>query len=302
MMPVLGRMDIPKELWFEETLFMPNCLSTSYKKLLEEYKVMEVALDTRDANGPIGGKSLEETLQHFARRFGVSTCRVESLVLDPYNAFDTVSGDLLTSLSCGRVSVLDVPCGTGAVGASLLSGIATLRARGVLPKLPLDVAITGGDLSGSALDIYTKMIAELKPTLGTVGINVDLTITEWDAAMPETTARLIDTWFSKSTGTGEYLAIVANFSGEASKRYKEFESSFQHIPARLYDKKCTIVWVEPMMSGAVTFLEKIHQNFQKLIFWRSIPEKPLGYKYNWYHPFQKAKLPCFVLVQRYERR
>lgn len=297
-MPVLAESDIPEELWAQEMLFMPACLSTSYAKLLQDYGIMDLALSSKFVSGSIGGKSREETLQHFSLRYGVSVCRVESLILDPHSAFRIVSQDLVTSLSSGRISILDTPCGTGAVGASLLSTIVVLRKNGVLPKLPLDIDITGGDFSDVGREIYEKMITELEPSLNSVGVGINLKTVPWDGTNPDTTASLVDTWFGNSTGAGEYLAIIANFSGEAGKRFTEFQRSFQHIYERLYNKKCTMIWVEPEMRGAETFLEKI----QQLFAWRTrFPENPLAHTYYWYHPLQKCRLRCTVLVYQYER-
>lgn len=297
-MPVLAESDIPEELWAQEMLFMPACLSTLYVKLLQDYGIMNLALSSKFVSGPIGGKNRKETLQHFSLRYGVSVCRVESLLLDPHIAFRSVSKDLVTSLSSGRISILDTPCGTGAVGASLLSTIAVLRKNGVLPKLPLDIHITGGDFSDLGREIYEKIITKLEPSLNSVGVSINFKTVPWDGTNPDTTALLVDTWFDNSTEAAEYLAIVANFSGEAGKRFIEFQRSFQHIHERLYNKKCTMIWVEPEMRGAKTFFEKI-----KLLFAlrKRFQENPLAHTYYWHHPLQKCRFPCTVLVYQYER-
>lgn len=296
-MPVFHESDIPEELWAQEMLFMPICLSGSYTELLQGYGKMDAAVSLEDVAGPIGGEGREATLEHFARRYGVSSCRIESLVLDPRIAFGNISDDLVTSLSSGRIAILDAPCGSGAVGASLLSSIAVLRKNSVLPKLPLDIDITGGDCSETAREIYTKMIAKLEPALNIVGIEINLKTVPWDARNADTTASLVDTWFGNNIGYSEYLAIIANFSGEAGKSFEDFRRSFQHIHDRLYNKKCTVVWVEPEMPGAQTFLQKIQQ-----ALWRKKPiESPVAHTYHWYNPLQKRKLPCRVLVYRYKR-
>jgi hypothetical protein len=171
-----------------------------------------------------------------------------------------------------------------------------LRNETVLPKLPLDIDITGGDCSKTGREIYEEMIAKLKPTLNRVGIGINLKTAYWDATNPNTTASLVDTWFSNSIGN-EYLAIIANFSGEAGKRFDEFKRSFEHIHERLHDKSCTVVWVEPQMHGAMSFLKRVQQFASG---WRTT-EKPLSHEYDWYNSLQKRKLPCKVLVCRYKR-
>ena len=89
-MPSITSSDIPTELWKQDMLCMPACLTTSYRSILEEYNMLKTALNTRDVRTPIGGLSREDTLLHFALRYGVSTSRVESLVLDPSSAFGTI--------------------------------------------------------------------------------------------------------------------------------------------------------------------------------------------------------------------
>jgi SAM-dependent methyltransferase len=302
-MPVLPESDIPAELWTQSMLFMPLCLQNSYDQLLADYQVKEVALRLDDVSGPIGGRSPEETLQHFALRFGVSACRVESLALDPKRAFQDISDNLIGSLSDGLVSILDVPCGTGAVGASLISTITVLRACSVLPKQPLDIVLTGGDYSQTGLDIYAKMIDQLRQPSQAVGVVTKLTTKLWDAADPFATAALVDTWFRNSAGSEEYLVIIANISGEASKMFTSFERSFQHIHERVHDKKCTMIWVEPEMPGAKSFLEKIQRLLlgRKTGFGKSAPQPLMSHTYDWWHPLQRRKLPCRLLVYRYER-
>ena len=190
-MPVLNVQDIPDELWLDGMLGMPMCLRMSYWNQLESYGLTEEAL-APDTTGPqiVGGRSEEATRQHFARRYGVSASRIESLAIDPHRAFGVIPDDLLVSLSEGHISVLDVACGAGAVGASLLSTVSVLRATGRLPKMPLDVSIVGGDCSDSALVMYRQMIEELRPTLCAVGIEVDLVATRWEAEESYSTSEM----------------------------------------------------------------------------------------------------------------
>lgn len=300
-MSVLSESDIPKELWSSDMLHMPGCLCTSYANLLHECGLMEAACSTEDVKGAIGGRSREESMKHFCTRYGVSTCRVQSLVLDPHRALGIVPDDLLTSLSSGRVTILDIPCGAGAVGAGLLATVAALREHSVLPKLPLDVVIVGGDCSNTATGLYERMIAALCPTLKAVGVNATLSTAIWDGTKSDDTARLMDKWFQNSAGFDEHLVIVANFSGEAGKRFASFERSLQHVHERLYDRKCTMVWVEPDMPGAKDFFEAIRKRLPSWVAPKAIPNGALGHSYKWWHPFQKRQLPCKVLVFRYVR-
>ena len=158
-MRMLPTKDIPKEIWQKRMLHLPKSLQKTYKLLLQKYDRWDMALSSIDpSKNPIGGISEAETLEHFARRFGVSSSRLNGLVIDPDSAFSDIPDDIISSFSEGRITILDLACGTGAVGLSILSTVSVLRSHNKLPKLPLDVRILGGDCSALALDIYMQMI------------------------------------------------------------------------------------------------------------------------------------------------
>lgn len=228
---------------------------------------------------------------------------MESLVIDPARAFNRIPDDLIISFSEGHVSVLDIACGTGAAGASILSTISVLRANSKLPKNPLDISIVGGDCSDTALTIYEEMIDSLKPTLSAVGIEAHLTKTRWEAEESYTTSEMFDLLFDDNSNTEEYLIIVANFAGTLTRHFSQFEDSIRHILDRTSNKKCTIIWVESKMESARTLFKKLEKLVNRCVPWRQVSqEEPLSYDYDWYHPFQNRKLPCRVLVKEYRRR
>lgn len=302
-MPILTEKDIPAELWLKKMLHLPSCLTSSYWNLLERYKITGDALTPDDSGSHIfGGRSRKDTLQHFARRYGVSACRLESLVIDPDKAFRTIPDDLITSFTEGSISILDIACGSGAVGASLLSTISVLRTHNKLLKQPLDVRIIGGDCSDYALDIYKQMLEELEPKLNTVGINVKLTTTKWEAEKSYTTSDMFDLLFDDSPSTEEYLIVIANFAGTLSSHFPSFTNSLQHIFDRTSNKKCTIIWVESKMTSAHTLFQKLESFLKKCTPWSSSSqEEPFSYEYDWFHPFLKSKMKCRVLVKEYKR-
>jgi len=299
---MLSKEQIPEDLWNYRMLQIPQCLISAYREKPLNLNLMDAALSERSIPRLIGGAEPEETLQHFAQRYGVSVCRVESLVIDPERAFAEIPEELLTTFFDGQISILDAPCGTGAAGTSILASIAALRKAKVIPKEPLTVMITGGDLSQTALDIYDEMIKVLKSPLGSVGITVHFSPLLWDASRPEETAELVDRWFFNSRNAEEYLAVVANFSGFAGRSFSEFERSFQHIHERLYGKVATVLWVEPDMRGAITYFRKIIKLMANYIgLFSSSGDEALRHTYHWFHPFQNRKLECRILVHQYRR-
>lgn len=293
---------LPSSLWFDAAICLPPSLVQAYKEALEVRAIFDLACDTTERSGPTGGCGTAETLEHFARRYGVSVARVESLLLDPECALGSVAEDLLHTFADGTVSILDAPCGAGAAGLALVTTLAELRARGAIPYLPLSVRITGGDVSHSALELYQELVTRLKPHMADRGIELDLHLENWDASHPELTARLVDRWFAHSHCAEEYYAIVANFSGAAGNNFKAFERSFQHIQERLYDKTCTMVWIESGTKKANKFMSQVRKLCSTLIAWlRPIEDVLHRYQYHWFHPFQARKLPCRMLLLRYER-
>ena len=101
---MLSEDQIPEELWNHKMVHIPQCLIDSYRSKLLDLQLMQAAESEKSLPKLIGGASEEETLQHFARRNGVSICRVESLLIDPEHAFAKIPEDLLTTFFDGRIS------------------------------------------------------------------------------------------------------------------------------------------------------------------------------------------------------
>ena len=300
---MLPEKDIPTEIWFNNMLHLPSCLSAAYWNLLEKYKITKDALSTEDpGTAIIGGSGREETLEHFAKRYGVSTCRVSSLIIDPDSAFSAIPDDIISTFAEGRISILDIACGAGAVGASLLSTFSALRLYNKLPKLPLDVRIVGGDCSVSALDIYTDMLQQLEPTLKSVGINTTLITKQWQAEQSYTTSEMFDILFEGNPSTEEYLIVIANFAGTLNAHFSDFKDTLNQMFDRSGNKKCTIIWVESQMNSAFQLFEKIKNFINKHNPWyKSSQEDPISSEYDWFHPFLKSRMVCRVLVKEYKR-
>ena len=108
--------------------------------------------------GEIGGVTEQETHEHFVHRFGTSATRTGFLVLDPRDEIGDIASGLRDSFTDGQISVLDIPCGTGASILGFLGCLYQLRNEKLIPNLPLDVFITAGDVSEHALKLYDDML------------------------------------------------------------------------------------------------------------------------------------------------
>ncbi len=282
---------------------MPDRLIDAYKVLLISYNRFDQACSDLPHKHIYGGNNLNATLDHFSERFGVSICRIECLLIDPDKAFTPIPNDLLTSFMDGNLTILDVPCGTGAAGISFLTTIASLRHEGVLPQLPLNITILGADYSVFAIDIYEEILNNMMSFYESAGITVVFNKTIWDASQPCETSALVDRWFDLTKDAEEYLLIIANFSGEASNNFNKYQRSFQHVFERLHNKVSSILWVEPGMKSAKPYLNKIHDIVIKYASWFIMNRhEPINHQYNWHHPFKHVIHPCNILVNKYERK
>jgi hypothetical protein len=275
----------------------------SYDAVLDEYNVKQLALDFQSPPRVIGGPTLEATLEYFARRYGVSSCRIESLVIDPHRAFLSVSEDLISIFSEGKIALLDIACGSGSVGAGLLSTFYVLRREHRLPITPTTIEIIGGDCSPHALDIYRKMMERLLNSLETTGIHSNLQTIEWEAGASYATSELFDLLFNKNPDADEYIVVVANFSGAMDQHFEEYKGSIQHIFDRTHNRRCAIVWVEPGGYGrAMRLFTKIRKIAEITPWSRAGQIGPISHDYQWLHPLQNRCLPCRVLLKAYNRR
>ena len=96
-------------------LQIPQSLINAYRKKLLELDLIDAALSEQPVPRLIGGSGHEETLQHFAGRYGVSVCRVESLVIDPENEYQSLIDQVWWSYldvslnSNQRINPFDLP-------------------------------------------------------------------------------------------------------------------------------------------------------------------------------------------------
>lgn len=293
--------ELPEVVWNNSTLYLPPVLIEAYVSVLRDLGLLSAAMNANPISGPVGGRSLSETREHFVTRFGVSAARIQSLVMDPDNAFSKYHQDLLSTFSDGTVALLDVPCGCGAASISLLVSISLLREHGFLPRLPLNVSITGGDFSEEGLSLFESLLLRIQPHLRLQGIHVQLQTLCWDATRADQTANLVDHWFSQAEGSEEYYVLVANFSGAATRGYNKFENSFRHFHERLHNKPSTVIWVEPTMKGALKFLSKIRKFIAEIPWFGSVLNGCLSHEYRWFHPLQEKSHPCRLMVEKYTK-
>src|SRR5262249_20646171 len=130
--------------------------------------------------GVFGGAGAQETHEHFALRFGASSSRFGYVLLDPAENHDRIHHSLHQFFSVGRVAMIDLASGCGAMGLAALAYRASLGVSGKAPRLPLEVHFLGLDISQEALDVYSAMHQRLAPSLRSVGLDTHLTTSQCD--------------------------------------------------------------------------------------------------------------------------
>ena len=295
--------NLPGTIWSEFTLFLPDSLALSYRRLLDQRGLYDSALGSNTmGRGAIGGESTHATYDHFTQRFAVSATRLEYITSDPKETFHTASHDLHISFGAGSIAVLDVPCGAGASIFGFLCTLAQLRNHGILPRLPLNVSIVAGDCSTAALELYKDLAELIRPELSRQGILITYQMYEWRAEDPTTSAAIVDEWFAMSPAAGEFYVFICNFSGEADRHFHDFERSFEHIAERLHSKKSTMLWVEPgSMKTAQRFFSKLLGLFQKVTWFRDAERYVPQGEYDWFCPIKRQRFPGSVMLRRYLR-
>lgn len=154
---------LPTSLWSvaDKTLRLPKEIVRIYRETLNNAGLMKLAGQRDNNNPPAGGLTQEQTDLHFSQQFDGSMARAQLVLLDPHSELGSSSDMLIKCLSGGKLVLVDVPCGAGAISCSFLSNIAQLRAEGVLPRIPLQVTIVGGEISDPARAYAQQQLDEL---------------------------------------------------------------------------------------------------------------------------------------------
>jgi hypothetical protein len=250
---------LPASLWRDGMYHVAPHLQDAYVEQLKKRGLWDLAKSNTKQKRIYGGESLEETHDHFALRFSASVIRVQNVLLDANSNFGTIPFEICQIFSSHSVSVLDVPCGTGAGGLALLSVIHELRKAGIIPRLPLNISMRGGDFSPHALEIYRDQVARLTPEYASSGMNINIELTDWNAMDLASTTNLYDLWEKESLASQERVMLAANFSGDGKSMNRELDESMGHLCVRAAKVRTTLLWIEPGEGDGRSFLKRISE-------------------------------------------
>lgn len=247
---------LPSSLWSvaDKTLRLPKEIVRIYRETLNNAGLMKLAGQRDDNNPPAGGLTQEQTDLHFSQQFDGSMARAQLVLLDPHCELGPSSDMLIKCLSGGKLVLVDIPCGAGAISCSFLSNIAQLREKGILPRIPLHVNVVAGELSDPARRYAREMIDQLTPSLLRQAIRVQLVIRSWDALDPVSTSDLVSEILRCQEGKTGLLVAIANFSSflQRDSKFDEAKPQLAELMRYCSGGKGTALWIEPATNLATS--------------------------------------------------
>lgn len=261
---LLDPRDLPESLWDLENgvLRLPPILVAEYASMIQS-SGLEHLIDSRDPDqGPVGGISQEESDTHFAQSFAGSVARAQLAFLDPHGMAPHSSDSYIVSFGGEHLALTDAPCGAGAASCAFLCCLAELRSSGVLPRLPLDVALICADLSEPSRKYAHELLQRLLPSLRAQAIFPTLELLPWDVTDKLSNTDLISSMTRAVRPEGSRLLVVANFSAFLSRAGKQkdacpqLEELFRHASGA----RSVVLWIEPrtnVAAGTFAWLTKL---------------------------------------------
>lgn len=249
---------LPASLWesVEDILRLPPALADAYMAVIGRHGLRELAMARDMNNPPVGGLDQESTDMHLAQAFDGSCARAQLALLDPKGRVPQVSDAFVASLAGNSVSVTDAPCGAGAGAFSLLATLGELRARDVLPRQPLNVALVGAELSAPARAYAAELLAELAPFLKSQAIFVEPQLLDWDVTSQLSNTDLVRRITVASEGRSKRLLLIANFNSflEKERKKKLAQPQLAELFRYMSGENSLALWIEPNMNRATNGL------------------------------------------------
>lgn len=231
-----------------ETLILPESLTTIYRQLLKKRHLDLAALGHAGENPVLGHKSASRTIdQALACQFQAAAGRAQLCLLDPENCLGPTSNQLLQAFTQGQVAVLDLPCGCGAASWGLLTTFSELRATGLLPRLPLEIFITGGDNSPEGRVLASQFLDLLSTRLADQAIRVQGSFLRWDLLDAQSTTTLLDRWLKTTAHCRSRVLVLSGLSEVLSTaaQCQQAKPQLQEILRWAHRQHTQVLWMEP---------------------------------------------------------
>ena len=311
--------DLPTSLWRPHVLHLPATLAAAHKCFLEEKGWWADYAPRSD--GGIGGRSAEEARGHVINRFLNSAARMQFVCSDPRDEQTEIRDMVLDQLADGHIHLLDLAAGNGAGTLAMLAMLCELRAAGAIPKLPINVAITGVDHSADALAHYADLLGKLTPWLENFGLHVDLKLALCDLTVPGEFSENLEGFFddAKRQGVSRFLCVISALSGAKMEGVEQMLDSLKNAAARLSHtrRNSSWLWVEPNVgkSWFTSFADTIRLTMRKIRH-RLLPKTgsfeirtevpvmpaPVSRRFDWHDPHIGATTPSHVVVAAFRNQ
>lgn len=284
---------------------MPPDLAAQLRAELESRGQFGEACDPSSADKSVfGGEEAAEALQHFARRFALSSARVQFVTLGPGGHFEPTSTDIRSFFQDGRITILDVACGSGGGLLGMLCTMAELRRANANARLPVYVHVLAADISPTGRAIHACMLDRVRPALAASGIMLTYEHEAWDAKDGYATSRLMDKWLAQPKKPETYLVFVSAFGAYTEKNLPVVQEAMKLILYRFHDdRQLYVAWIEPQMIGLRRWLAPIIEVLTYLFSSRgSAKGHGPEVRFDWRHPFTNASITGSARVIACDRR
>jgi hypothetical protein len=200
-----------------------------------------------------GGMSKDDTDNHLAWRFTGSSARVMLPMLDPKDDLAEIPNTFARIFSGNKVFLADLPCGSGAASMSILSVLCELRMQRILPRMPLDIVIVGGEISKYAQNYAIEAIDFLRADLEAQAISVIFEVMDWDVCDPFQNSDLIKRLTLASQNCSAKLLVLANFSGflQREGKWKDAQKQLEELFRHSREENSIAIWIEPQRKEVI---------------------------------------------------
>nr|WP_315484127.1 class I SAM-dependent methyltransferase [uncultured Undibacterium sp.] len=265
----------------------------------KEICCQEGIFDNYDPNpkkdSSVGGSGVELAQDHLLNRFINSAARTQAFAICDDQIDTSLYVDFLSHFDSGEVHVIDVAAGHGAGLISIVNTIHHLRDIQVLAKSALNIFVHAIDYSEESLEFYRRIIQNLSSDYPKSAISISLKVYVTDLTDIEALNNTIDEIIpnNEAAKTKNYFMLCSAITGVTKENFmSEFSDSFKFLAARLSNKTCIFLWIEPKtkknwISKYWTSVWQRTTTFRRKIL--GIKNKELGsaIKVKWKDPYSK---------------
>jgi hypothetical protein len=186
-------------------------------------------------------------------------------MLDPNDDLAEIPDAFVSIFSGNKVFLADLPCGSGAASLTILSVLCELRMQRLLPRMPLDIVIVGGEISKYAQNYALDAIDFLRADLEAQAISLTFQVMDWDVCDPFKNSDLIKHLTLASQNCAAKLLVIANFSGflQGDGKWKDAQKQLEELFRHSRDENSIAIWIEPQKKEVVAE----HGFISRIISW-----------------------------------